>query len=315
MAVRFHGILLVRDEADILCEVLDHLLTWCDALHVLDTGSEDGSWDIVQEAKKRDARLGRVERVECLIAGDTRGHVWERVRDSFAPGDWVARLDADEIYHVPPPQFVRECVRPHEGRIFAQEYEFMFTHADMAAWERGERAHTDRARPLTERRRWYVPEPVVECRLFKYERGMRWGRGQPNPYFAGLPARERIAVRHYRWRDPVQMERRCLLRDAVGRLTIHGVHWHKPWREWLWDERDPRLREWKPGMELERVEDASHLGGAAKAALRRGLYASGVAGLLRQAAGLRAKPVELIKPPEGFTVARGELESDVHCVA
>ncbi len=31
--MRFHGLLIARDEGDIIAQTLTHLLTWCDCLH------------------------------------------------------------------------------------------------------------------------------------------------------------------------------------------------------------------------------------------------------------------------------------------
>ena len=42
--MRFHGMMLLRDERDIIVQNLTHLLTWINALYVLDLGSTDGTW-------------------------------------------------------------------------------------------------------------------------------------------------------------------------------------------------------------------------------------------------------------------------------
>src|SRR5437762_4185 len=52
----FHGIMVVRDEGDIVAQVLAHLLTWVDSLHVYDTGSMDGTWEIGEDAARGERR-------------------------------------------------------------------------------------------------------------------------------------------------------------------------------------------------------------------------------------------------------------------
>jgi len=54
---RFHALLPVRDEADIVGQSLRHLLTWADAVYVFDTGSVDETWEIVQDFAGKDRRV------------------------------------------------------------------------------------------------------------------------------------------------------------------------------------------------------------------------------------------------------------------
>ena len=47
-------------------------------------------------------------------------------------GDWFLRVDADEFHHVPPPEFVRTRLAPHETIVFHQYYDFRLTAAEVA---------------------------------------------------------------------------------------------------------------------------------------------------------------------------------------
>jgi dihydroxyacetone kinase DhaKLM complex PTS-EIIA-like component DhaM len=55
--MRFHGMMLVRGEEDILPQCLDHLLTWIDALYIMDLGSTDMTWQVVQDYAAKDKRI------------------------------------------------------------------------------------------------------------------------------------------------------------------------------------------------------------------------------------------------------------------
>src|SRR5688572_18398012 len=112
--MRFQGLMLLRDEADIIAQNLDHLLTWIDTLYVLDLGSTDGTWDIVQDYARRDPRIVPYLHRPILYNDSLRSVLFDQFRDRFSPGDWVMKIDADEFYHIPPPQFVRERVRAGE---------------------------------------------------------------------------------------------------------------------------------------------------------------------------------------------------------
>lgn len=270
--MRLHGFMCVRDEADILPETLESLLGWIDALHVFDTGSTDESWEIVQDFARRDGRVRPFCRAKVIFCNSLRGMIFESVRASIAPGDWIARLDADEIYHVSPREFLASSVRPHEGRVFAQEYEFVITQSQWQAWERGE----VESGAVTARQHAYVTDPVPEQRFFRFRRGMHWGPGHPNPYFSGLPARSRIPVRHYRWRSPQQMLHRLRLRRYMAERSGHGIHWnHDDIRRWIYADADPRLLIFDDAHDLVPRNDPDHLGPRWKQIARATLYRSG----------------------------------------
>ena len=55
--MKFHCLLPVRDEADVIAQCLRHALTWADAIYVFDTGSVDETWEIVQDFAARDKRV------------------------------------------------------------------------------------------------------------------------------------------------------------------------------------------------------------------------------------------------------------------
>lgn len=275
------GLLVCRDEADIIAEVLTHALVWCDEIHILDTGSTDCTWDIVNDLAKREPRIIPFEQRSVIFDLCLRGWMFDKLRPRFQPGDWLAFLDADEIYHTDPRTFVHNYVRPHEGRIITQMYEFMFTEKELIAWESGRETLADRTRPVVDRRRWFVMDPVPEPRFYRYRNGLKWGPGHTNPFNPGLPALHRIPVRHYRWRDPPQMQARCALRDATRKVSEHGLHWNRTnWRDWVIPMHDPRLQLWDGSSGLPYRNDTNHLGSPLKRIAQSALYRSGLPQLL-----------------------------------
>ena len=271
---RIHGLMCIHDEADILDEVLDHILTFADAVHILDTGSIDGCWDIAQARKKADARIASLSRTNQPFTNDMRGILFERARDSFAPGDWVARLDPDEFYtpglvaeHDPSyaasvREFLHTRVRPHEGRVFARMFEFVITQSEADELEQRGCAGVERPSACRRERLAYVTDPVPEPRFFRMRKRMRWGVGNPNPYLPGLPAVNRIPVCHYRWRSLEQIKRRFSLRKTLAQITPHGTHWSRgSWRDWLIDDADPRLKWVKSGLSEIGLCQNGHTGG------------------------------------------------------
>lgn len=296
--VRIHGLMCVHDEADILEEALDHILANVDTLHVLDTGSTDGCWDIVQARTQRDDRLISGLRADVPFTNDMRGILFERARHTFRPGDWVARLDPDEFFvpdllpaddpwNAPSLRaFLAERVMPHEGRVFARMFEFVITRQEAERLEHAATlkdaeplAHASKAPPasITQRRRAYVTDPVPEPRFFRFRKGMRWGPRNPNPFNPGVPAQARLAIAHYRWRTLEQMQRRFEIRKHLGAITPHGTHWDRAnWRDWLFDESDPRVRWLQDGESLVGPHNSNHLITGARGVALRVLHGSGL---------------------------------------
>jgi glycosyltransferase involved in cell wall biosynthesis len=293
--------MIVRDEADVIGECLAHLLSWCDSLSIYDTGSTDGTWDIIQDAAARDRRLIPVASEPVIVEGDTRGYLFSRVRERFRPGDWIARVDADEFYHESPRDWIPAHVASHEGRVFAQIYEFVLTRSDYAAFEAGVPCPAnDESRPVQERVTKYIIQSDVEPRFFRFRRGMQWGPGQPNPWNPGLPAVRRIPVRHYRWRSFRQLKQRCALRQAMAAISYHGSHWGIGWRDWLVDDNDPWLKSWRPGEVLPAWNDVNHLNVGWTRRVQEWVYRgrlAGIADVLRPAWPASRQPRPL---PEGF---------------
>lgn len=268
----FHGILVVRDEADFVAECLTHLVTWCDAVYVYDTGSTDATWEIVNEMALRENAIVPLRREPVWYQDGIRAFLFNELRSRFRSGDWVARLDADEVYHARPPDMVRSLGRL-ETRVHCQMYEFVLTRADIAR----EAAMPDR-RPIVERRRRYYIDPHPELRMFRYRRGMVWLARSYEPYDPGVLARERLAIRHYRGRTPEQLRKRCILRAEMARVRRLGFqHWKvEDWEYWVWRDDDPRLIDWAPGAEMALVSDRRHIRGGWARAREMAYYAAGV---------------------------------------
>ncbi len=230
--------MLVRDEADIIAETLTHLLTWIDVLHIYDLGSTDETWEIVQDFAKRDSRIMPFKHEPTVYQDSLRCIMFDRLRSGFEEGDWVLKIDGDEFYPVPPPQFVKERLRPEESMVHLQWYFFRLTTDEAAAYQSGNVSIVeDRKKSIIERRRHYKVSQYSEPRLFRYRATMQWPDNNSWPYNTGFLAYERIPVLHYPHRDPAQLTRRFALRAAMKeRKAAAGSHWDTAdWRGELVD--------------------------------------------------------------------------------
>ena len=232
--MRFHGLMVVRDEEDILPQCLTHLLEWIDGLYVLDLGSKDATWQIVQAAAARDHRVVPWKSRPYRFDESLRGYLFNAFRSRVRDGDWVLRLDADEFFQIPPPEFVASRLQPRESCVCLAWYYFRLTSPEVEDYENGKIAIADdRKRPIEERRRFYKIPDYAEPRMFRYRPSIKWPASRSFPFNAGYVARERIPIRHYPHRDPEQMLKRYQLRSAMMELQAGaGPHWRlKDWRK------------------------------------------------------------------------------------
>src|SRR5262249_20600969 len=149
---KFHALLPVRDEADIIGQSLRHLLTWADAIYVFDTGSFDETWEIVQQVAFKDNRVVPLKKADVFFSEKRlRGWMFHQARQCMRDGDWFLRVDADEFHHIPPPEFVRTRMKKHETVACHQYYDFRLKASEVKDWEEFREQLADRRRPIEER--------------------------------------------------------------------------------------------------------------------------------------------------------------------
>jgi glycosyltransferase involved in cell wall biosynthesis len=315
--MKFHVLLPVRDEADIMGQCLRHLLTWTDAIYVFDTGSVDETWEIVQDFAASDKRVMPLKK-DPVYFSETRlrGWLFHQARKQMRNGDWFLRVDADEFHHIPPPEFVRTRMRPHETIAYHQYYDFRLTESEVKAWESGKETLADRQKPIEERRHWFTPSVYSEPRLCRYRETMCWPPTVSFPFNAGFVARERLPIRHYPHRDPMQLERRCRLRAIMMADKENRSNWSRPelhhwaeqeWRKFITPDNLPELRYWQPGTKLPEFHFTNHLAKPHKRAMQRFAHAFGLPLLDR----LRPHWPEETYPQKISPEIQSELESQL----
>jgi len=299
--LRFHTLLPVRDEADIIGQCLCHLLTWADAIYVFDTGSVDDTWEIIQDFAAKDRRVIPLKKDAVYYSeGLLRGWLFHQARKHVRNGGWFLRVGADEFHHVPPPEFVKTRLRRQETIVWHQYYDFRLTASEVKAWEAGKETLADRQKPIEQRRQWFTPSDYSEPRLCRYRETMQWPTTHSFPVNSGYVARERLPIRHYPHRDREQLARRCKLR-SIMMANCHDWcqpethHWSESeWRKFITPDDLPGLRHWRSGTELPELHLKSHLRPPHVRAVQRFVHTFCLPVLDRT----RAKWVETAYPPK-----------------
>jgi hypothetical protein len=201
--------MLVKNEADIVAYTLRDALRWADQVFVLDNGSTDGTWEIVQSLGgdrvvpwKQDFRA---------FSNALRGEVFNAFRHVAEEGDWWCKMDADEFY-VDDPRVFLDSVPKKYHVVKKRSIDYRIAIEDVAEYKfTGDFAH-DR-----EFIRYFEPRAHSETRFFRYRKRLHWEAAGVVPDYIGIYSPVPITVRHYQWRSPEQMQRRLDVRNAIPR--------------------------------------------------------------------------------------------------
>jgi glycosyltransferase involved in cell wall biosynthesis len=226
-----HGITIVRDEADVIAQSLRAATAWCDHIYVLDNGSTDGTWEIVQDLARTHEEVIPHKKWQGPFTESLRGEIFRHFRPHRStPGDWWCRLDADEFYIDDPRIFLRKVPATY-GNVWSSHFNFYFTGKDLRHYEE-DPSHYTSDTPIEERLRYYRNN-WSELRFFRDDGELVWQEGRPWPDALGRVYPVRIWLKHYQYRSPEQIERRLKRRaDLMNRGENHNF-FHEVTTNWI----------------------------------------------------------------------------------
>lgn len=201
-----HAICLVKNELDIIAQTLATASAWADRIYVLDNGSDDGTWEFVNETARSNPAIVPYRQDLSPFCDSMRDRVFEHYRDRVRQGDWWCKLDADEAYVEDPRAFLARVPR-HYNAVWANSYNYLFTDRDQVAYLL-DPSRYDGSRPWREVLRHYVPSGYSEARFVRHW----WGLDRLPPENWGPIYPEPIRLRQYMYRSPEQIARRMATR-------------------------------------------------------------------------------------------------------
>lgn len=227
--MRIHGLMLVKDELDIIDETVDAALAWCDRMYVFDNGSSDGTWERIKWWGKSHPEVVPYKQEAVPFSQALRGEIFRHFRDEVEPGDWWCVLDADEIYIDDPKAFLA-AIPARFGEVWSSSFQYYFTDEDL---ERHEADHdVFHAQRVQDRLRCYLNN-WSESRFMRHHAGLVWPEdrdGHPvGQRPVGLTRRwpKRIRLKHYQYRSPEQIQRR------LDSRMNSGSYQHEHQSDWL----------------------------------------------------------------------------------
>lgn len=225
--MKIYSLLTVKDEADVIVSNLQDACRWSDKVVVIDNGSSDGTWELVQETAQSNPKVIPFERYDGPFHIGLRSRAFRAFRREMRLGDWwCVRLDADEFYPVDVRAFLQK-VPWWAGTVKKRSTDYVITHEDLDEGLISGDFATDRDRIL-----YHLPCRREERRFMRHSPFLLWLPRWRYPHPWGCVAPERIAVDHYQYRSPEQMQRRYANRqqakaEGCGSFSHeNGSGWH-----------------------------------------------------------------------------------------
>jgi hypothetical protein len=198
--MKLYGLMVAQNEGDIITETLTFLrrLNVFDRIFFFDLGSED---DTLTKAEQFTDFLYEPQRLDHVYTEGLRFELLARHRPFFREGDWLAIVDADEMYDEDPTSFIEIAEREQATCISTYQAEFMLTDKDLASID-----SEDSRLPISNRRKHYLIQ-WSEDRFFKFMPGAELLTNV-------RPCSRKLVNRHYQCRTPAQMQLRIRTRLA-----------------------------------------------------------------------------------------------------
>ncbi|EYD75845.1 hypothetical protein Rumeso_02627 [Rubellimicrobium mesophilum DSM 19309] len=192
----------MKNESDIVEQALRAAANWSDAIYVLDNGSSDGTWEIVQGVARELPAVIPYKQDPRPFDDGIRDNLLQAYRPRARPGDWWCILDADEFYIDNPREFLSN-VPARYNSVFAQLYNFVFTERDLIAYRNDPALYGSHV-PIEQRLRYFTINDYSPIRFVRHSRTLR-----SLPYEGLHPVYPRlIRFRHYMYRSPEQIRKR-----------------------------------------------------------------------------------------------------------
>ena len=209
--MQIHAMCLIKNESDVIAQTLKAAADWCDHIYVYDNGSDDSTWEEVQDLAKDYSQIVAYKQEDKPFRDALRAEIFKAYRHRSNHGDWWCRLDADEFYIEDPRAFLAKVPRKYEV-VWTANLSFYFTDRDAALYREDPSRYADYV-PVEHKCRYYINH-WSEARFFRYSSGLIWEEqngGYPSQTQGAHVYPVRIKLKHFAYRSPEQIERGCAL--------------------------------------------------------------------------------------------------------
>jgi len=208
--MKLHGFMTVKNEVDIVAESVSHNLRRLDGIVITDNGSEDGTWELLQEMAAADNRILLFRDPSPITTRSFHRNAMRIASLGHRPAaDWAVQCDCDEFHE----SDVRSiCEAANCDVIFGKKWQFVLLPDSP---EYGQ---------VRERLRWRRPEPHRELRAY---RNPRWFYVRDVVRRLGLRVSPSdLNLSHYQCRSQSQIDERLATRRK-GATTYRLAAWRR----------------------------------------------------------------------------------------
>jgi len=226
---KLYAICLVKNEDDIIGQTLTYATQYCNKIFVIDNGSTDQTWDIVQDLGGLHPQIVPFAQKDEPYDEGLRWFAYDAHHQELTEDDWWLILDSDEFLAEDPRAVISQAMKERTDIIKSWQIQFYYTEKDYEAWMAD---RDNRDLPIFVRRRYYRID-WQEPRLFRNQLKRHvifrqsklltdsalWGTAVER--IQGRVSSRRIFNRHFQYRDPEQIEQRLRLRLKTLRGFRH----------------------------------------------------------------------------------------------
>lgn len=215
MTFRIHAVLPTNNEVDILEECIDSASRWADAIYVFDTGSTDGSIELLSflERKYTSLKIYKAEFREFDFT-KTISEVFRHYASESKLGDWWCPLSTDEQYPENPRIFLSK-VDPRYNSVWSCTLNYYFTEDELNRWDSCG-AEFSLGFPhfkFSDFLRHYKSN-YSEVRFYKHHKRLSKDAILHPKYFSPVSP-DRILLQHFQYRHPLQIVKRVRSRRSI----------------------------------------------------------------------------------------------------
>lgn len=223
---KIYSLLVVKNEEDIIVASLRDAVRWSDKIIVIDNGSEDGTWEKINQLSRVYPQIVPFMRYEGAFHIGLRAKAFHAFKKEMSCRDWwCVRLDADEFFRGDVRDFLSRV--PFYYRTIKKEStDYILTKEDIDNYQFEGNFEKDK-HLITH----CLPVKRKERRFMRHSCLLRWIEKWRYPHPMGLTYYKCMEVDHYQYRSPQQMERRFVTRqkakdDGCGSFRHeNGVSW------------------------------------------------------------------------------------------
>lgn len=222
--------MLVKNEEDIIESTLRDAVKWSDKIIVMDNGSNDNTWEIVNSLAVEHPQIIPFAQDLTPFQDGLRANMFNVFKNELTSNDWwCVRMDADEFYYDNPIDFLKEIPIKYK-LVYKASIDFCLTIEDINEYQFTGDFTSDK-----EKIRYYQPYTWSEVRFIRHSKKLNWHINKALPKPLGITYSKQIKVLHYQFRSPQQMANRFAVRQQAreGRDKIFKHEKGNDWQFYL----------------------------------------------------------------------------------